>query len=429
MTKTKKKSENILITTVKSLGVSKMDKPFLICVILLVVIGLVVLFSAGFAQSLLKTNNSYTYILKQIRSVLLGLAAMVFVSIIPVDTYKKFKILGIDIISLYYWVCVVLLIVVLFVGRTTERRWIPIFGMQFQPSEFAKLAVVLKMSEYLANAKKHNKMNSFARGIVEPALIFGVVVALVALEPHLSGAILIAGIGLMMLVAGGSNTLSLILIAILTFLGGGVVVLSNQYMRKRIESFINKGADSLGSGFQIKQSLITIGSGGLFGQGYGQSKQKYLYLPEAQNDFVFSVFSEEMGYIGVIIVLSIFLFFILRGFYIAKHAADDFSSYIAYGIVGKVAIQVALNLLVITETIPTTGIPLPFFSYGGTAMLVQLAEMGFVLQISHASNVAREKQREIDEALLLAEEDEFETDNQGKDSSGEDIDILVEQDV
>ncbi len=357
----------------KRIKVPMFDIPFFVGVLLLLFIGLATLFSAGYAKALYETGNSYYYITRQAIFAVLGIGIMLFVSFFPYQWYNRF-------IIPFYVVSVVLLVLVLFVGKGTEKRWIYIGSYQFQPSELAKVAVILLISKYIA--KHHEKMHKFKDGILIPSLIFGICAGLVLVETHLSGAILIASVGVVLIIAGGANVLQLVPIGLVAVAGATTVFLTNDYMQRRVTTWLNPEADPLGDGFQPLQSLYSIGSGGLTGLGYGKSRQKYLYLPEPQNDFIFSVFCEEMGWICATLVLLIFAFLVIRGFYIASKAPDRFSSLVVVGIVSRLAIQTILNIMVVSNTIPVTGISLPFFSYGGTALVVLLAEMGIVLQIS-----------------------------------------------
>ncbi len=357
----------------RSRRLTGVDLPFLVGILMLLGIGLATLYSAGYAKALQKTGNSYYYITRQGLFAALGLAGMTVISWIPYKFYKKIS-------PVFYGICVVLLGAVLFLSNDTEKRWLYIGSFQFQPSEFAKVAVILLLASYLSNPKL--RIRNFWRGIVFPGVIFGVVALLVGIEPHLSGAILVAFIGLMMIIAAGANILQMVPIGLLCAVGAIALYFSEEYMQKRIQYWLHPELDATGDGYQALQSFYAIGSGGLTGLGYGNSRQKYLYLPEPQNDFIFSVFCEEMGWIAAIVVLGIFAFVIARGFYIASKAPDKFSSLIVVGIISRLAVQTIFNIAVVSGAFPVTGISLPFFSYGGTALVVLLGEMGIVLQIS-----------------------------------------------
>lgn len=365
----------------RSRRLTGVDLPFLAGVLLLLVIGLATLYSAGYAKALQKTGNSYFYITRQGFFSVIGLAVMAIASWFPYKFYKKLS-------PVLYGVSVALLGAVLFLSNDSEKRWLYIGGFQFQPSEFAKVAVILLLAAYLSNPKL--RIRNFWRGIVFPGIIFGVCAFLVGIEPHLSGAILVASIGLMMIIAAGANVLQMLPVGLVCAAGAVALYFSEPYMQKRIYTWLHPESDPSGDGYQALQSLYAIGSGGLTGLGYGNSRQKYLYLPEPQNDFIFSVFCEEMGWIAAIIVLGIFAFVIARGFYIASKAPDKFSSLIVVGIIARLAVQTIFNIAVVSGAFPVTGISLPFFSYGGTALVVLLGEMGIVLQISRHANLDKD---------------------------------------
>lgn len=373
----------------RSRRLTGVDLPFLVGVLLLLAIGLATLYSAGFAKALQKTGNSYYYISRQGIFATIGLVIMAVASWFPYRYYKKLA-------PLLYGISVVLLGAVLFLSNDTEKRWLYIGPIQFQPSEFAKVAVILLLAAYLSNPKL--RIRNFWRGIVFPGVIFGVCALLVGIEPHLSGAILVASIGLMMIIAAGANVLQLVPIGAVCAIGAVALYFSEEYMQKRIQYWLHPELDPTGNGYQALQSLYAIGSGGLTGLGYGNSRQKYLYLPEPQNDFIFSVFCEEMGWIAAVLVLGIFAFVIVRGFYIASKAPDKFSSLIVVGIISRLAVQTIFNIAVVSGAFPVTGISLPFFSYGGTALVVLLGEMGIVLQISR--HAALEKDAPIKDTEL-----------------------------
>jgi cell division protein FtsW len=349
------------------------DLPMLIIVLLLLAVGLMMLLSAGHAASLAKTGDSYFFIRRQVIYAAIGVAGMFIASMIPASFYSRF-------IPVFYVGSVALLILVLIVSKDSEKRWLYIGSVQFQPSEFAKLAVIMELARYIR--KNKNVMKTFIRGFVIPFLIFAFPAGLVLIETHLSGAILIFGVGFIMLIVGGSNKLYCGVAAAIGILGAIVAVLNVNYMMERVLVWLDPTRDLLGNGHQPYQSLITIGSGGLFGLGYGKSRQKYLFLPEPQNDCIFSITSEEIGFIGVVLIIILFALLIWRGIYISVKTNNQFMSLLSMGIITRVALQTVLNLSVVTNSTPTTGISLPFFSYGGTALMVLLVEMGLVLGVS-----------------------------------------------
>ncbi len=356
------------------------DIPFFVGVLLLLGVGLIMLFSAGYADAFYKHGDSYYYIRKQAIFAILGLVAMIIISFINTNIYRRFS-------KIFYLVCVFLLTLVLIVSKDSEKRWLYIGSFQFQPSEFAKVAVIIFMADYIA--RHQNKMEKGTTGFLIPALIFVIPTALIGVETHLSGAILVMSIGAIMLIAGGCRLRYIIMVGLAGLAGGSALIFFTDYMQKRISTYLNPESDLLGDGWQIVQSLTTIGSGGLFGLGYGKSRQKYLYMSEPQNDFIFSVVCEELGLIGAIFIIALFVFLIWRGIYIARNAPDTFTSLIVVGIIARIAVQVVFNIAVVTNTVPVTGVPLPFFSYGGTALLVLLAEMGIVLRISRYASLEK----------------------------------------
>ena len=366
------------------------DLPFLFIVLLILIVGLFMLFSSGYAAALSKTGNSYYFISKQIQWAAIGIVVMLAASVLPSLIDRKIYNLA---IMGFYVLSIILLIIVLIVSKDSEKRWLYVGSFQFQPSEFAKLAIIMMLALYISVYK--DKMNTFVNGIVFPGIIFGTCFILVFLEPHLSGAILIAGIGYVMMFSGGCNKIIAVggLVAVLAaffildyfIVEQGNNLFLSDYQAKRFVIWHDPTQDLYGAGFQPYQSTLTIGSGGLFGLGYGKSRQKYLFLPEPQNDYIFSIISEELGFVGVIIIMLLFVFLIWRGFHIGIRARNTFESMLVIGIISKVAIQTLLNFAVVSNSIPATGISLPFFSYGGTALCVQLVEMGLVL---HASRFA-----------------------------------------
>ncbi len=353
------------------------DIPFLVGVFALLFVGLAMLFSAGYADALNRYGDSYHYIKSQLFAVLVGLVAMLVASFVSYKFYRRF-------VWLFYGICIALLIAVLIFGKGEQKRWLNI-GFQFQPSEIAKVSVIMVLADYIS--RNRDDMKKFVKGIIIPCFIWGVPCLLVAVETHLSGAILIAAIGIVMMIAGGCRLVFLAVPAVGAGILGTVLAFSVPYMKARIDTWLNPETDLLGDGWQVYQSLTTIGSGGLFGFGYGKSRQKYLYMSEPQNDFIFSIVCEELGFIGAVFVIALFAFFIWRGIYIAIHAPNTFSSLIVIGIIGKTAVQVIFNIAVVTGSVPVTGVPLPFFSFGGTALTVLLAEIGLVLYISRFATV------------------------------------------
>ena len=367
----------------RELARGPIDLPFLVLVLLLTGIGLIMLLSASFPSAYYETEgrNPMSYFIRQAIFAAMGIAAMLMIGKI---NYQRFRALAKPLLFL----SIILLVLVLIphnpiaITRNHATRWLGIPGtsMQFQPSEVAKVAVVVYFAESIA--KKKDRMRTFRYGILPYAIWLIVLAALVGLEPHLSGAILIMGAGAVMMLVGGIQWGWVI--GAIGAAGGllYVVLFVIGYNASRIQMWRDPWQDAQGKGYQMVQSLLAIGSGGLLGVGLGKSRQKFLYLPEEHNDFIFAIVCEELGLIGASVIMLLFAALILRGFWIALHARDRFGSLLVVGITTLVGLQTFLNIAVVTGLLPTTGISLPFFSYGGTALSIQLAEMGIVLSVS-----------------------------------------------
>ena len=365
----------------RELAKGPIDLPFCLLVLLLTAIGLVMLLSASFPSAYYESSAPLFYFTRQGAFAVLGVAVMFLVGRI---NYERFR--GVARLLLYISIILLVLVIIpgnpLAITRKGATRWLGIPGttLQFQPSEIAKAAVVLYFSDSIS--RKKERMRTFRYGIAPYAILMVLLALLVGLEPHLSGAILILGAGAALMLVGGINwgwVLGAIgaagtMVYLVLFVIG--------YNTSRFTSWLDPWADPRGEGWQLSQSLITIGSGGLLGVGLGKSRQKFLYLPEEHNDFIFSIICEELGLIGAAIIMLLFAALILRGYWIALHARDRFGCLLVVGVVTLVAVQTFLNIGVVTGLLPTTGISLPFFSYGGTALSIQLAEMGIVLSVS-----------------------------------------------
>ena len=364
-------------------GLPEPDLPFLFLILILVCFGLVMLFSASYAVAMYRRNDPYAYLRPQLLYALMGLAAMWVASRVDYHIYHKlaWPLFGISL---------VLLTVVLFMPEYNGcKRWIVIPGVgTLQPSEIAKFSVILLFSHIIS--LNHDRMKTFRVGVLPFGLILGVVAVLMLLEPHLSGTLLIMGIGAVLMFVGGTGLkwFGLAGAGAVSAVVGAVIFLPDlvPYAANRLESWLDPFADPLGKGHQTIQSLYAIGAGGAAGLGLGISRQKYLYVPEPQNDFIFSILCEELGFLGAMVVLGLFLALLLRGLLIATHAADKFGALLCVGFVVQVVMQAVLNVAVVTNTIPNTGISLPFFSSGGTSLMMLLGEMGIVLSVSRYGN-------------------------------------------
>ena len=356
-----------------------LDLPFLVLVLTLVAFGLVMLFSASYAVALYRRGDAYAYIRPQLLYAALGLIAMWLASRVDYHIYHKlaWPVLGVSL---------VLLVVVLFMPEYNGcKRWLVIPGVgTLQPSEIAKFAVVLAFSHIISlNA---SRMKSFSVGVLPFGLVLGTVAVLMLLEPHLSGTLLILGIGAVLMFVGGTGLKWFVLAGAgaVGAVGAAVAVMPDlvPYAASRLASWLDPFADPLGDGHQTIQSLYAIGSGGATGLGLGNSRQKHMFVPEPQNDFIFSIVCEELGFVGALAVVTLFVLLLLRGITLAVHAPDRFGGLLVVGFVVQVAMQAALNIAVVTNTIPNTGISLPFFSSGGTSLMMLLGEMGIVLSVS-----------------------------------------------
>lgn len=362
---------------VKRLELGNLDLATLVTIIVLIVIGLIALFSASYPIGLYRFDDPLRFVKNQSFFALVGIIAMLFVSIIDYHFYIKIQ-------KPLFIVSVVLLGLVLVVGvdYNHAKRWIelPIIG-QFQPSEITKTAVIISFSYYAS--KMGDKIRTY-KGLLPFIAAFGVIALLLAKEPHMSAIIIIFGISLSILFVSGMKIWYFFPIGVC---GIGVFVFAYNlpifaHVRARISVWLDPFIDLQGKGYQAANSFVAIGSGGFWGLGLGQGRQKQLYLPEPQNDFIFSAWCEEMGFIGAVILMILFAYLIYRGFVIAKNAKDKYGCLVAVGITTKFAIQTLINLFVVTGVMPVTGASLPFFSYGGTALLIQLGEMGILLNIS-----------------------------------------------
>ncbi len=363
----------------------KLDITFLSLVLILITIGLVMLFSASYAYSYEYYGNSYKFITRQAGFAVAGIALMLFISKINYHILRKFAwVIFFGVLA----ILVFLLIAPPMVEGMDVKRWFVIGPINFQPSELAKFAIILLFSSLItANFKQMQKF-SFIAFLVA---ILGVTCGLVVLEPHLSATILIFALGIVLLIVGGLPKKYIFGGIGAGVAGVAVLILSGavSYGSDRIKYWLDPWLDPSGQGFQTIQSLLAIGSGGILGRGIGQSRQKYLWVPEPHNDFIFSIVCEELGLIGALVIILIFCLLVWRGFTIAMRSPDKFGSLMAIGLTFQVGLQAMLNIWVVTNTIPNTGISLPFFSYGGTSLLILLAEMGVVLSISRSSNVEK----------------------------------------
>ena len=375
-----------------SLGAG-LDMPLLIFILVLLSIGLVMLFSASYAYSYYtEGGDSYKYIWNQGRFAVLGVVAMLVISTFD---YHRFHQLAVVVfgVSVFF-----LLLIPLFRALGLHQfvpnqgdayRWLQLGPINFQPSEIAKFALIVMFAHMIS--QNSERMGTFRYGVLPFVLVLGLMGGLVVIENHLSATLILLMLGAVLMFVGGTKLRWFILGAALVAGLLAVMLLTREnYQIGRILGWLNpfdppEGVDT----WQTRQSLYAIGSGGLLGVGLGQSRQKYLWLPEPQNDFIFAIVCEELGLVGALVIIILFAMLIWRGLYVSVHAKDRFGMLLGIGITFLVGIQTVLNICVVTNTIPNTGISLPFFSYGGTALLMLLGEMGVLLNISRSSNVEK----------------------------------------
>ena len=375
-----------------SLGAG-LDMPLLIFILVLLAIGLVMLFSASYANSYYLQGNSYYYISRQAVFAVFGVAAMLLISTFDYHSFHKLAIVifGVSLFLLVFLlICRYAHIESIANWEGDATRWLNFGFVSFQPSEIAKFALIVLFAHMIS--RNLDRMDTFRYGVVPYVAIMGLVAALIFLESHLSATLIILALGAIMMFVGGTKSRwfligGVLVAAVLLF----VVVTKGGYQMDRIRIWLDPFSSDLDRDLthQTRQSLYAIGSGGLLGVGLGQSRQKYLYLPAPQNDFIFAIVCEELGFVGALVIIVLFALLIWRGVYVSIHARDKFGMLLGLGITFQVGLQAVLNICVVTNTIPNTGISLPFFSYGGTALLMLLGQMGILLNISRSANVEK----------------------------------------
>lgn len=365
---------------------SGLDMPFFFIVTILLVVGLIMLFSASYPNAYYyQKGDSYFFIRSQMIWALIGVVAMICVSYFD---YHHLHKMAIPILILSF----VLLVVVLFMpARNDVNRWIQLGPVSFQPSEITKFAIVLSFAHFISI--NFSKMETFRYGVLPYAIVLGATAFLLYCEPHISCLIIVVLLAGGMLYIGGIKLRWFGMVVAVALAGVAYLVLFTDkltYANSRVQGWLdpfttNPNVDT----WQTKQGLYAIGSGGLMGLGLGQSRQKYLYIPEPQNDFIFSVVCEELGFIGALIIIALFAMLVWRGIVISMRSKDKFGALLGIGLTAQVGLQVILNIFVVTNTMPNTGISLPFFSYGGTSLVMLLAQMGVVLSISRTSKLEK----------------------------------------
>ena len=362
-----------------------MDIPFLLITTALVLFGCVMIYSASSVFAVQHHDDNTYFIARHLVFLLLGIAmTSVVVAFCTPQFWKDFG-------YVLFAVSIVLLFLVLVVGsdlNSGAKRWLDFKIFTIQPSEIAKLALVLTLARFLSTHEKNilyerRSGDNFRYGVLYPGMMIAVIVLLVAAEKHISGVMIIGMLGMTVMFLGGTRLKWIALIVGVIGCLFLVLVAVSEYAQARVDTWINiDDADPLGAAWQTLQGLMAIGSGGLFGVGLGNSRQKFGFVSQPQNDFIFTIVCEELGFVGAFLVIALFVAFVWRGFHIARHAPDKCSALIVYGLTFKVALQVILNIAVVTNSMPNTGISLPFFSYGGTSLLLQIFEVGIILSIS-----------------------------------------------
>ena len=392
------------------------DKPMLVITLVILLIGVIMVLSASYARGFYMQSDPLRLFSRQFIFAVTGILLMYVTSHISVRTISRWSMQ-------LLLVSIVLLVLVLFIGIRVNgaTRWIGIGGetssLTFQPSEIAKLALILAFAQMTCKLGK-DRMKTFKFGVLPFALVTGIMIVLLRMEPHLSAIIIVTALTAIMMFAGGTRLRWFIMaVVVLVAMVSGFIYFQLRsvpdvdignvtidtvrenldlrnlgYEGRRITAWLNPDADPLRDGFQIRQSLNAVGSGGLLGLGLGQSRQKHLYLPEEHNDYIFAIVCEELGFIGAMLILLLFALLIIRGYWLAMNANDKFSSLVTIGITSLLAIQVFLNVAVVTNLLPATGISLPFFSYGGTALWIQLVQIGIILAVSREIPLTRVKE-------------------------------------
>lgn len=362
---------------------SPLDFTLLVTVFILLGLGIITVLSASSPTALAETGDSYRYVERQIISAAIGIGCMFVLSKLDYKLFQKYY-------KIIFMASIILLLAVPIIGVSSggAKRWIALGSISFQPSEIAKVGVIIFYATWLT--KNKDKLKSFKNGFFIPlAMMLPIIVIVLVLQNHFSATLVLCMLVAILMILAGCKIRYFIFVGIPVVIAGIAALLfkSGQGFRlQRLITFMDPWQDIAGDGWQIVQSLYAIGSGGFFGVGLGESKQKYLYIPEPHNDFIFAVLAEELGFIGCAIVIILFAILVWRGITISMKAPDMFGSLLAAGITSMIAIQVLINIAVVTASMPVTGMALPFFSYGGTALIIILSSVGILLSVSRAAN-------------------------------------------
>ncbi len=353
------------------------DWAILGCVLTLLSIGLLMVGSSSSVRALETLNDSFYYLKRQALWSIIGLGVMAWTMRLDYQVIRKYA-------RVFFLLTLVSIIAVLIpgIGQVAggARRWLVIGPLRFQPSELMKLAIVVYVAWALSRVPE--RVKSFTRGILPYVILVGVVFLLILQQPDLGTAAAVAGTVVLMLFAAGARLGHLALLGVVALLGGAYAVVGQEYRRSRWDAYINPFADPQGSGFHIIQALYALGSGGLFGLGLGNSRQKFFYLPAEHTDFIFAILGEEIGFVGAVFVIGLFVLLAWRGYNTAARAPDSFSSLLAAGITTMIVLQAMLNIAVVCGVLPITGVPLPLVSFGGSSLVPTLAGVGLLLNIS-----------------------------------------------
>ena len=374
-----------MATKKKSEKKNAVDFTLFLAIMILVFIGIIMVFSASWPEAMQKFDNGYYFLRKQIISASIGFIALIILMNFDYRYYKKF--------AFPIFVMAIILGFLIFsplgVEEKGARRWLQIFGFRFMPSDLIKLASIIFFAAYLSNKK--NEIPTLLRGTIPGLFIIGISCSLIYFQKDLGTTVVLASTMIAMFFVAGMRIPHLIGLGAGAggFLYLAITSEGNEYRLERITAFMDPFADKLDTGWQAVQSLYAIGSGGLFGLGLGKSRQKFFYIPESYNDFIFSIIGEELGFLGAFGVIFLLLIVVWRGIVIALKVEDTFACFLATGIIALIAIQSLVHIAVVTSSIPTTGITLPFVSYGGTSLVINLAAIGILLNISRHANLER----------------------------------------
>ena len=365
------------------------DVPMLLITTILVLFGCVMVYSASAVYAEQYHDDSTYFIVRHLVFLLMAVAATFFIVKLCTPAFWE------DFSLILFGISILMLLLVLVIGvdlGSGAKRWLDLGIFTVQPSEVAKMALVMALAKYMTKFRSRvqsefSLVEELKYGLLYPFLMIGAIAILVAAERHISGLMIICMLGVSIMFLGGTRVRWLLAVGGLVVCAGCLLILVSDYAWARVDTWINiEQADPLGSAWQTLQGLMAIGSGGLFGVGLGNSRQKFGYVSQPQNDFIFTIICEELGFFGAFLVIALFILFVWRGFTIARHAPNSFCSLVTYGLTFKVGLQVILNIAVVTNSMPNTGISLPFFSYGGTSLILQIIEVGIILSISRYAN-------------------------------------------